>query len=165
MGNNKIINTLIRVLDIFIPVSFLSGLYKELSYKWFLYETTSKIENEKELQKYNYRIDWIGRPWKILRIPTDFMDRDMNIPVYITEQLKKETLPFLKMGIGDMIVPDIQQVKNKINGKTMYAKDLWMITMHIPCYYSTWKSFILNFLWYGILYTLIFYILNHFTII
>lgn len=74
-----------------------------------LYKTTKK--NKEYLNEYNVRLDWIGRPYTVINVPENMAQKKEDTESFIILQLRKYDAIFVKLGITELIYPEITRIQ------------------------------------------------------
>ena len=87
-------------------------LYKDIRI-WWIFRKTSR-ENIKMLNEdHELRVDWLGRIYGIVNLPEEVRSASLDVQqAYVLQQITKYGECMLKIGLADVVYPQIQKVKN-----------------------------------------------------
>jgi hypothetical protein len=87
---------------------YLFDLVKEINI-WRKVKAIAK-ENEKQLNKSGFRVDWVGRIYTVINLPEEVVNQPFSKEGYILMKLREYDTVFLDMGIADVISPEIEEI-------------------------------------------------------
>lgn len=79
-----------------------------------IWNTVKKVakENEELLNENGFRVDWIGRIYTVINLPEEVENHNPQIQQgYVLMQLRQYDELFLKLGISDYVVPELQRIE------------------------------------------------------
>jgi hypothetical protein len=79
-----------------------------------IWRTVKKVakENEELLNENGFRVDWIGRIYTVINLPEEVANHNPQIQQgYVLMQLRQYDEIFLKLGISDYVVPELQRIE------------------------------------------------------
>lgn len=79
-----------------------------------IWRTVKKVakENEELLNENGFRVDWIGRIYTVINLPEEVANHNPQIQQgYVLMQLRQYDEIFLRLGISDYIVPELQRIE------------------------------------------------------
>lgn len=79
-----------------------------------IWRTVKKVakENEELLNENGFRVDWIGRIYTVINLPEEIANHNPQIQQgYVLMQLRQYDEIFLKLGISDYVVPELQGIE------------------------------------------------------
>ena len=87
-------------------------LYKDIRI-WWIFRKTSR-ENIKMLNEdHELRVDWLGRIYGVVNLPEEVRSASLDVQqAYVLQQITKYGECMLKIGLADVVYPQIQKVKN-----------------------------------------------------
>jgi len=86
-------------------------LYKDIRI-WWIFRKTSR-ENIKMLNEdHELRVDWLGRIYGVVNLPEEVRSASLEVQqAYVLQQITKYGDCMLKIGLADVVYPQIQKVK------------------------------------------------------
>lgn len=86
-------------------------LYRDIR-MWWIFKKTSK-ENVKMLNEdHGLRVDWLGRIYGVVNLPEEVQSASLDVQqAYVLQQITKYGDCMLKIGLADVVYPQIQKVK------------------------------------------------------
>lgn len=86
-------------------------LYRDIR-MWWIFKKTSK-ENVKMLNEdHGLRVDWLGRIYGVVNLPEEVRSAALEVQqAYVLQQITKYGDCMLKIGLADVVYPQIQKVK------------------------------------------------------
>ena len=86
-------------------------LYRDIR-MWWIFKKTSK-ENVKMLNEdHGLRVDWLGRIYGVVNLPEEVQSAALEVQqAYVLQQITKYGDCMLKIGLADVVYPQIQKVK------------------------------------------------------
>lgn len=78
-----------------------------------IWRTVKKVakENEELLNENGFRVDWIGRIYTVINLPEEVENHNPQIQQgYVLMQLRQYDEIFLRLGISDYVVPELQRI-------------------------------------------------------
>ena len=86
-------------------------LYRDIR-MWWIFKKTSK-ENVKMLNEdHGLRVDWLGRIYGVVNLPEEVRSASLEVQqAYVLQQITKYGDCMLKIGLADVVYPQIQKVK------------------------------------------------------
>jgi hypothetical protein len=81
---------------------------------WWIFKNTAK-ENVKMLNEdHGLRVDWLGRIYGIVNLPEEVQSASLDVQqAYVLQQITKYGDCMLKIGLADVVYPQIQKNKTK----------------------------------------------------
>jgi hypothetical protein len=79
-----------------------------------IWRTVKKVakENEELLNENGFRVDWIGRIYTVINLPEEVANHNPQIQQgYVLMQLRQYDEIFLRLGISDYVVPELQRIE------------------------------------------------------
>lgn len=102
--------------------TFWYDLYKEIRIWWIFRKTTRnsvELLNENDL-----RVDWIGRVYTVVNLPEEVAGAAPQVhQAYVLQQITKYGNLMMKIGLADVVYPEIEQIKNSAS----YLVILWPV--------------------------------------
>ena len=90
---------------------YLINLYKEIK-TWLKVGKIAK-QNKKQLEDYNFRVDWIGRIYTVINLPKEVANNNYQVKQgYILMRDRNFDDLFLDLGIAGFIFPEFSPIKN-----------------------------------------------------
>lgn len=90
---------------------------------WWIFRSVARKNTEK-LNEQSLRVDWLGRIYGVVNLPEEVMGASQEIQqAYVLQQITTYGELILKMGLGDMVYPQIQ----RIDGSNAYLVVLWPV--------------------------------------
>lgn len=89
---------------------YINNLIKEINI-WRKVRSVAK-ENEKNLNENNFRVDWIGRIYTVINLPEEVINQPISREGYVLMKLREYDILFLKMGIADVIAPEMVELED-----------------------------------------------------
>lgn len=90
---------------------------------WWIFRSVARKNTEK-LNEQSLRVDWLGRIYGVVNLPEEVMGASQEIQqAYVLQQITTYGELILKMGLGDMVYPQIQ----RIDGSNAYLIVLWPV--------------------------------------
>lgn len=89
---------------------YINNLIKEINI-WRKVRSVAK-ENEKNLNENNFRVDWIGRIYTVINLPEEVTNQPISREGYVLMKLREYDILFLKMGIADVISPEMVELED-----------------------------------------------------
>lgn len=148
---------ILKIINAFFPIFYIKGVYLELqTWLWF-YKQTSKPDVTKALEERGFDIDWVGRPYKIIKIPEKYRSYKDGVVLYMTDLLKRDDESLLKYDITKIGRPVWSKVKYKnAEGGWEFSNFAYQMWIEPPTDYLSFKIAIINLLWYSFLYSIIY---------
>jgi|TARA_B100000768_G_scaffold178849_1_gene195368 hypothetical protein len=86
-------------------------LYRDIR-MWWIFKNTAK-ENVKMLNEdHGLRVDWLGRIYGIVNLPEEVQSASLDVQqAYVLQQITKYGDCMLKIGLADVVYPQIQKIK------------------------------------------------------
>ncbi len=86
--------------------------FRELYLEINVWRKIRKIarQSTENLEKSNFRVDWIGRIYTVINLPDEMIERTDLHEGYVLMQLKDYDKLFFDLGVSDYLFPEIQQV-------------------------------------------------------
>lgn len=92
---------------------------------FFIRKTIKKNMNSMEWQKFNLRVDWIGRIYTVVNLPPEVIyspDSPEEIrPAYVLEESRPLNEYLTRLNLQEVIVPSISPVENSISYLIVYS--------------------------------------------
>ncbi len=102
-------------------VEFWVELSKELRI-WYIFKKTANQYQDNLNKEHELRVDWLGRIYGVVNLPEEVQTASGEIQqAYVLQCITKYGQTMLNMGIGDIVFPEIQKVKNSAS----YLVILW----------------------------------------
>ena len=102
-------------------MEFWVELYKELRI-WYIFKKTANQYQDNLNKEHELRVDWLGRIYGVVNLPEEVQTASGEIQqAYVLQRITKYGQTMLNMGIGDIVFPEIQKVKNSAS----YLVILW----------------------------------------
>ena len=102
-------------------IEFWVELYKELRI-WYIFKKTANQYQDNLNREHDLRVDWLGRIYGIINLPEEVQTASGEIQqAYVLQRITKYGQTMLNMGIGDIVFPEIQKIKNSVS----YLVILW----------------------------------------
>lgn len=92
-------------------ILYWSELYKEIRI-WWIFKKTAE-SNTELLNNKGLRVDWIGRVYTVVNLPEEVQGASPEIQqAYVLQKISEFGESMLKIGLGDVVYPEIQKIKN-----------------------------------------------------
>ena len=102
-------------------IEFWVELSKELRI-WYIFKKTANQYQGNLNKEHGLRVDWLGRIYGVVNLPEEVQTASGEIQqAYVLQRITKYGQTMLNMGIGDIVFPEIQKVKNSAS----YLVILW----------------------------------------
>lgn len=102
-------------------MEFWVELSKELRI-WYIFKKTANQYQDNLNKEHELRVDWLGRIYGVVNLPEEVQTASGEIQqAYVLQRITKYGQTMLNMGIGDIVFPEIQKVKNSAS----YLVILW----------------------------------------
>jgi hypothetical protein len=102
-------------------IEFWVELSKELRI-WYIFKKTANQYQGNLNREHGLRVDWLGRIYGVVNLPEEVQTASGEIQqAYVLQRITKYGQTMLNMGIGDIVFPEIQKVKNSAS----YLVILW----------------------------------------
>jgi len=87
-------------------------LYKDIR-MWWIFRKTAR-ENVEMLNKdHELRVDWLGRIYGVINLPEEVRSASLDVQqAYVLQQITKYGDCMLKIGLADVVYPQIEKVKD-----------------------------------------------------
>lgn len=131
-------------------IKFWPELWKEFRVWWIFKKTAN--ENLESLNKdHKLRVDWLGRIYGVINLPEEVQGAANEIQqAYVLQQISKFGDKMLKMGLADVVYPEIQKIK----GSAGYLVILWPVFDTLALV-GIIKGLFMNSIFGGLIYLLI----------
>jgi len=105
------------------PFTYWIDLYREIRI-WWIFRRTA-INNTKMLNEdHTLRVDWIGRIYGVVNLPEEVQTAASEVQqAYVLQQITKYGDVMLKIGLADVVYPEIEKVPNS----SSYLVVLWPV--------------------------------------
>jgi len=104
-------------------IKFWPELWKEFRV-WWIFKKTANQYQESLNKDHNLRVDWLGRIYGVVNLPEEVQGASGEIQqAYVLQQISKYGDKMLKMGLADVVYPEIQKIK----GSAGYLVILWPV--------------------------------------
>ena len=91
---------------------------------WWIFRKTAKQNQDQLNQDFQLRVDWLGRIYGVVNLPEEVQGASGEIQqAYVLQQISKFGDKMLKMGLADVVYPEIQKIKNSAG----YLVILWPV--------------------------------------
>lgn len=102
--------------------TFWYQLYREMRI-WWVFRKTS-YNNVELLNENDLRVDYIGRIYTVVNLPEEVAGAAPQVhQAYVLQQITKYGNVMMKIGLADVVYPEIEQIK----GKSAYLVILWPV--------------------------------------
>ena len=102
-------------------MEFWVELSKELRI-WYIFKKTANQYQDNLNKEHELRVDWLGRIYGVVNLPEEVQTASGEVQqAYVLQRITKYGQTMLNMGIGDIVFPEIQKVKNSAS----YLVILW----------------------------------------
>lgn len=102
-------------------IEFWVELSKELRI-WYIFKKTANQYQDSLNKEHGLRVDWLGRIYGIVNLPEEVQTASGEIQhAYVLQRITKYGQTMLNMGVGDIVFPEIQKIKNSAS----YLIILW----------------------------------------
>lgn len=78
---------------------------KQLRNVFTVYRTTKKLEDSQNFRLYDIKVNWIGEPYFILDVPSEFWESDLTLNSYVFKQIKDREVAFRTNNIDLLLYP------------------------------------------------------------
>lgn len=79
----------------------------EFKYWRKLYNATKESYIEEELKEAGFKVSWLGYPYKIIKIPNEFMETEATVNNYMFEQLREiDSTVTTPLNISELCFPN-----------------------------------------------------------
>lgn len=87
-------------------------LYRDIR-MWWIFRKTAR-ENIKMLnEEHELRVDWLGRIYGVVNLPEEVRSASLDVQqAYVLQQITKYGDCMLKIGLADVVYPQIEKVKD-----------------------------------------------------
>ena len=104
-------------------IKFWPELWKEFRV-WWIFKKTANEYQESLNKEHNLRVDWLGRIYGVVNLPEEVQGASAEIQqAYVLQQISKYGDKMLKIGLADVVYPEIQKIK----GSAGYLVILWSV--------------------------------------
>ena len=104
-------------------IQFWPELFKELRV-WWIFKRTANRSQEDLNKEHGLRVDWLGRIYGVVNLPEEVQGASGEIQqAYVLNKITKYGDSMLKIGLADIVYPEIQKVK----GTASYLVILWPV--------------------------------------
>lgn len=87
-------------------------LYKDIRI-WWIFRKTSRESIKMLNEDHDLRVDWLGRIYGVVNLPEEVRSAALDVQqAYVLQQITKYGECMLKIGLADVVYPQIQKVKN-----------------------------------------------------
>lgn len=102
-------------------IQFWPELFKELRVWWIFKRTANRFQEDLN-KEHSLRVDWLGRIYGVVNLPEEVQGASGEIQqAYVLNKITKYGDSMLKIGLADIVYPEIQKVK----GTASYLVILW----------------------------------------
>ena len=102
-------------------IQFWPELFKELRIWWIFKRTANRFQEDLN-KEHGLRVDWLGRIYGVVNLPEEVQGASGEIQqAYVLNKITKYGDSMLKIGLADVVYPEIQKVK----GTASYLVILW----------------------------------------
>ena len=118
---------------------YFSRLFREIRDFYTLYKVTKK--NKEFLEELGFRINKIGQPYTVINLPEDVAQQERDIEPYVVLQLRRMDSIFLKLGLTEIIYPEMERIKKKNPGsnENPYEDAFFVLLVTSMETFSFWK--------------------------
>ena len=93
-------------------------------------------ENEKDLNKKGFRVDWVGRIYTVINLPEEVATAPISQEGYVLMKLREHDQFLLQMGIADYVAPEFNRIEGTDSFLLVLSPDrdqlrLWPFTKSI----------------------------------
>lgn len=93
-------------------------------------------ENEEELNKKGFRVDWVGRIYTVINLPEEVATAPISQEGYVLMKLREHDQFLLQMGIADYVSPEFNRIESTDSFLLVLSPDrdqlrLWPFTKSV----------------------------------
>ena len=93
-------------------------------------------ENEQELNKKGFRVDWVGRIYTVINLPEEVATAPISQEGYVLMKLREHDQFLLQMGIADYVSPEFNRIESTDSFLLVLSPDrdqlrLWPFTKSV----------------------------------
>lgn len=87
-------------------------LYRDIR-MWWIFRKTARENIEMLNKDHELRVDWLGRIYGVVNLPEEVRSASLDVQqAYVLQQITKYGDCMLKIGLADVVYPQIEKVKD-----------------------------------------------------